>query len=274
MKPRYSFSSRRTGQARDPKNYLKKKKKFPEIAQKVLDESDIVLQILDARFIEDTRNPEIEEYVKTTKKKLIQVINKSDLTLKNKIKLPKPPYAIISCTKRMGIKKLRDKIKELAHKFKKSERIIVGVLGYPNIGKSSIINLLIGKKSAPTASEAGFTKGLQKLKLSENILVIDSPGVIPKQEYSGVENEKITKHTKISSRTYAQVKDPETIIAELFKEYSNALQKHFKIKTKSPEHLIEKIGRQHNFLKKGNEINYDKTSRFILKLWQEGKIKI
>jgi len=274
MRVRYNFSSRHTGQARDPINYNKKKKKFPDIAQTVLDQSDIVIQILDARFTKDTRNLELEQYVKNMNKKLIHAINKSDLVSTRKIKLPDPPYVIISCKNRTGIKKLRDKIKQIALKTKKDDKITVGVLGYPNIGKSSVINLLIGKKSAPTGAEAGFTKGLQKLRLTQNIQIFDSPGVIPKEEYSTIENKKIAKHAKVGSRTHEQVKDPEAIVAELFKEYSEEIQDHYHIKTKDSEKLIEKIGRQKNFLKKGNEINFDKTSRSILKDFQEGKIKL
>lgn len=276
MKPRYSFSSRHTGQARDPKNIRKKKSKFPEIAKKVLDESDIILQILDARFVNETRNLELENYVLNHKKHLIQVLNKSDLIKKEKIKLPKGDFQsiITSGKNRTGIKKLRDKIKELAKEIEKDNRITVGVLGYPNLGKSTIINLLIGKSSAGTGAEAGFTKGMQKLKLNSDILIFDSPGVIPKIEYSSEESKKITKYTKVGARSYSQVKDPEQVFSNLFSEYKDSFQKHFNISTNSPEHLIEKVGRSKNFLKKGNLVNYDQTSRYILKLWQEGKIKV
>ncbi|MFH1327012.1 MAG: GTPase [archaeon] len=273
MKPRYSFSSRRTGQARDPKNYLKQKAKFPAVVEKVLKTSDIILETLDARFISDTRNLEIEKEIKHQEKNIIYVVNKADLINKSKIKLPPLPYSIISCKKRTGIKTLRDKIKSIASKIKK-EKIIVGVIGYPNTGKSSIINLLIGKKSAGTGAEAGFTKGVQKLKLSQNIVMLDSPGVIPKLEYTSVENKKLAKHVKVGARTFSQIKDPEIMISEFMKEFPNVLQKHYKIKTKSSEYLIEKLGRQKNFLKKGNLVNFDQTSRFILKEWQAGNIKI
>jgi len=274
MRPRYSFSSHRTGQAKDPKNIVKQKKKFPEVARKVLEESDIILQVLDARFTEDTRNPEIEEYIKLNNKKIINVINKTDLTLKTKINLPPSPYEIISCTKRAGIKKLRNKIKNIASKIQKQERIVVGVVGYPNTGKSSVINILIGKKSAPTGSDAGFTKGVQKLKLSQDIVILDSPGVIPKQEYSSVENKKLAKSAKVGARSYSQIKDPEQIITDLMTEFPNLIQKHYKIETKSSEYLLEKIGREKNFLKKGNKVDYDKAARLILKDWQQGRIKV
>lgn len=274
MKPRYSFSSRHTGQARDPANIKKQKTKFPEAARKVLEESDIILQILDARFIKDTRNAEIEKIISKQNKIIIYVVNKTDLISKiDTQNLPKP-YSLVSCTKRKGTKDLRDKIKRFAKKINK-EKVNVGVLGYPNTGKSSLINLLIGKKSAPSSSQAGYTKGSQKLKLSSNIMLLDTPGVIPKSEYTSSGNKQLAKHTKVSARSYSQIKDPETMVFELMKEFPNVLEKHYKISAKGDsEKLLEALGRQKNILKKRGEVDFDKISRYILKDWQEGKIKI
>jgi len=279
MRPRYSFSSRKTGRAREGKNLRKQRGKFPDVVNKVLNGSDILLEILDARFVQETRNEEIEKEIKRQKKQILYVINKMDLNAKAGKELK--PKVLVSCKNRVGIKELRDKIKEIARKIKKVpskdpkfDKINVGVIGYPNTGKSSLINLLIGKNSAKTGSEAGFTKGLQKLKLTDKIHLIDSPGVIPKKEYTSVDIEKISAHTKVGARSFSQVRDPETIVAILMKEFPNLLQKYYKIKTESSEHLIEKLGRQKNLLKKGNEVNFDAASRYILQEWQAGKIKI
>jgi hypothetical protein len=274
MRPRYSFSSRHTGQAKDPKNIRKKKKKFPEVAQKVLEDSDIVLQILDARFVTDTRNKEVEEYVKENHKKILNVVNKADLIAKKNLVLPPPPYAIASCKNRSGIKDLRNKIKKIASKIKKEEKVVVGIIGYPNTGKSSVINFLIGKKSAGTGSEAGFTKGMQKLKLTQDIVLLDSPGIISKKDYNAISSEKLAQNVKVGARSYSQVKNPEQIIVELMREFPGIISKHYKIETEDPEHLLEELGRKKNMFKKQGEVNFDKTSRIILKDWQEGKIKL
>lgn len=277
MKVRYSYSSHMTRRARDAKNIRKQKSKYPEVMKKVIAESDIILEVLDSRFIRDTRNIEVEKKIKQLGKEIIYVLNKSDLSYLKKVNLS--PHVFVSCTKRQGIKELRDKIKSLAKKIKKPseekfDKIVVGVIGYPNTGKSSLINLLVGKSVAGTGAEAGFTKGLQKLRLSEEIILLDSPGVIPSEEYSNINEQKIGKTTILGGKSYSQVKDPEIVVANLIKEFPGVLQKYYKIKTESSEYLIEKIGRQKNFLEKGNKVNFDKTSRFILKEWQEGKIKV
>jgi hypothetical protein len=155
------------------------------------------------------------------------------------------------------------------------EKVTVGVIGYPNTGKSSIINTLIGKSSAGVGSDAGFTKSIQKIKLSQDIVLIDSPGIIPEREYSQQDREKISMHARLGARSYSQVKDPEMVISNLMENYSKVLEKFYKIDAKGDsEVLLEKLGRKRGFLKKGGEVNEDTTARLILKDWQSGEIKL
>jgi len=285
MRVKYIFSSRKTKRARDNKNMRKQRGKFPDILKKVIEMSDVIIEVLDARFFYETRNLEIEELIKKQDKKIIYVLNKSDL-LSGKGKTEKSklkeifPYVFVSCKQRKGIRDLRNKIKAEANKIKKPAekdlgKIHVGIIGYPNTGKSSLINLLIGKSKAGTGAEAGFTKGIQKLKLTPEILLLDSPGVIPEKEYSTAQKERTLKYAKLGAKAYSQVRDPEMAVAELMREYPEAIEKFYKITAeKNPEELIEKLGRKKGFLKKGEEVNFDKTARLILKDWQEGRIHL
>ena len=272
MKPRFSQSSRHTGHLQ---NIRKQKKKFPAQLDRVIKESDILLEIIDARFISQTINPEINELIKKQNKKIIHVLNKADLV----DKFSKPelasviPYSIVSCRERKGVKTLRNKIKFLARSIQK-EKIFVGVIGYPNTGKSSLINALVGKSSAGTGQEAGFTKGIQKLKLTNKIFLLDSPGVIPKTEYSTSEIDKISKQVMVNARSYNQVRDPEMVVAVLMQESPEILENYYSIDSeKNSEKLLEELGNKKHFFKKGCEVDFDKTARFILKEWQSGKIK-
>lgn len=285
----YTYSSHRT---RHIEKIRKQRVKYPQVAKNIVDTSDIILEILDARYAKKMRNPELEKEISKQKKQIIFVLNKSDLSMKEKTEATKKqlkPSIIISCAKRRGIKELRDLIKRLAKNienpekreirkdkviFGEDKRIKVGVIGYPNTGKSSLINLLAGKSAAGVGAEAGYTKNIQKIKLSENIVLIDSPGVIPDKHYSMTEQEKISTHSIFGGKSYTQIKEPDLVVHQLMQEFPEIIQKHYKIKAQDSEELIEKIGRMKGFLKRGDRVNEDQAAREIIRAWQMGEIRI
>ncbi|MBI2598346.1 MAG: 50S ribosome-binding GTPase, partial [Candidatus Diapherotrites archaeon] len=154
---------------------------FWKRVRKVLKKCNVVLEVLDARFAKEMRNIDLEQSCVRANKKLLIVINKSDLVSKeNALAIKKEfskdfPTVLVSVKKRIG----KGAIKNFLDRFAKNRQAIVGVIGYPNTGKSSLINFLKGKKTAKTSILAGFTRGEQFFRLSENILLIDTPGVLP-----------------------------------------------------------------------------------------------
>lgn len=279
MRIRYSFGSRHT---RKLDNISKQRKKYPPIVDEIIRTSDLILEVLDARFPEETRNKAVEEEIKKQGKKIIFVLNKSDLVNSvDKQKLLRGdiwPYIYISSKQRRGSAKLRDLLKREVRKIDligKRARYQIGVIGYPNTGKSSLINLLSGKSSAKTGAQAGFTKGMQKIRLTSDILLLDTPGVIPREEYSTTEGKAIAKHTKVYARDYSKVKNPELVVASLMKDYSKELEDFYKIEADGDiEKLLLTLGKQKGFLVKGGEIDEDRASRLILKDWQLGNIRV
>ena len=276
MRVRYSFSSRKTGTlAIDNKH----KKEIPEIVRQIILQSDIIFEILDARFWQETRNLKLENEILKLGKKLVFVLNKSDLVDKKKLAKQMQdnyiyPYVLVSCKDRKGSGELRERIKIEKRKINK-EKTHVGVIGYPNTGKSSVINILIGKKIARVASESGFTKGMQKVKLSENIYLIDTPGVIPLSENSNLRIKDLVKHAQINVRDWDRVKEPEMILHILVEQYPGIFEKFYNIQANGDsEILIEELARKKHILKKGNVVNGDRVARMILRDFQEGKIKV
>lgn len=253
----------------------KHKKYVPLIIDKVIAEADIVLEVLDSRFIEKTRNPEMEKKIKN----LIYVFNKSDLVNINKIKLKVEleelkPNVFFSSKQKKGYLDLKKLIKIKSKRLKK-EQINIGIVGYPNTGKSSLINFLSKKSAVKTSSEAGYTKGMQKIKLSKGLYLIDTPGIIPILEKSSTKIKDLVKHQQIGAVTWDKTKNPDLVIDRLMKEYPGLLEKYYKIDAKmDSEFLIETLGKKLNYLKKGNLIDDIRTAKKILKDWQEGKIRI
>ncbi len=277
MRVRYSFSSRHTGTI-DSTNVHKIP--VPALVREVIRISDIVLEVLDARFINETRNKELERMVLDLGKKIVFVLNKADLVnvqeLKQSGKLEElMPYVFISAKTRIGVKELRTRIKIEAKRMKQEKTTHIGIIGYPNTGKSSIINVLAGGGHARTAAEAGFTKGMQKIRLAKGILLLDTPGVMPEKEAPAHQTPHAKKLSLIGVKTFDKVKNPELVVFQIMKAYPGVLEKFYGIEAEGDsEKLIEELGRKYKFLAKGGKIDSDRAARMILRDWQFGKIKI
>lgn len=278
MKVRYSFSSRFARKERKPSNTNKHRVPFPKLARDVIKQSDIVLEILDARFIDKTRNRELEKEVSKNGKKLIFVLNKADLISVSELKrtydlASLSPYVLFSTKTQLGHARLRNliKIEAKRSKFKRGQ---VGIIGYPNTGKSSLINVLAGGSRASTSSQAGHTKGIQKIRFSSDIILLDTPGVIDEHDVTSATTAANRKYAEINVERYDKVPHPDLVVQRLMEETPKIFDEFYGVNSDGDvEILLETLGKKWKLLKKGGEIDLDRTARRIVKDWQEGKIK-
>ncbi len=277
MRVRYSFSSRRT-RLIDPNN--SHAIAFPKIVKEVIRISDVVLEVLDARFIEKTRNLELETLVNEMGKKLIYVINKADLADQEQIhstikQINLFPYVVISCKSPQGRKNLRERIKiEIKRLHVSHAKAHVGIIGYPNTGKSTLINVLAGGGRSRAAAEAGFTKGMHKIRFSKDILIIDTPGVIAPEDAPATQKEDLQKTAEVGVKMFSSVKNPEIIVVHLMKDHAKIIESFYKIESMGDaEVLLDELGKRNHFLKKKGVIDHDRAARLVLKDWQTGKIR-
>lgn len=240
---------------------------FWKVVNNVIKEADVLLEVLDARSVDDTRNIEIENKIEKSGKKLIYVINKCDLIEQNEaeaIKKRLPNSIFMSAVERLGTKKLREKILTCCGTMKE---VKVGVLGYPNTGKSSIINALKGKGSAKTSAQSGFTKGKQLVRISRKIVLIDTPGVMPYRE------EDAGKHAMTSARSFHDLKDPDLAALQLIEALKGKVEKHYGVSVSDdPEDTLEAIALKMNCVKKGGKPDIATASKKLIQDWQKGKI--
>lgn len=243
---------------------------FWRLVNQVIDEADILLIVLDSRLVDETRNLELEKKITAKGKQYILVLNKCDLISKEYIEKKKKELhnaIFISSLQHLGTTMLRDKIFATAKK-KKTEKIIAGVVGYPNTGKSSLINALKGQKSAPASSQSGYTKAIQLVRADNRIYLIDTPGVIPFDEKDEI------KHALMGAIDAAKVKDPDIVAMKLIEILDGKVEAHYGLnKEADSEKALEKIAKQLNKLKKGNVLDLELAGRLILQDWQKGKIR-
>lgn len=286
-----TFGKAKPGRGKS-ENTNKHRLSVQSIIDLVISKADIILEVLDARFIEKTRNPYLEKKAKSLGKELIYVLNKADLVDHEKIEKEQElqglqPWVFFSSRQQKQMKEtgkkagkvqgnnmLMEMIGNQARKIG-SETVNIGVIGYPNTGKSSLINFLTGKKAARTSSEAGHTRGVQKVKIGNGIYLLDTPGIIPMEEKAYGNRELLAKHVEIGSITWDRARDPIMIVHRIMMDYPNILEKHYRIEAEGDaEILIESLGNKMHFLKKHGLVDDARTAKQILKDWQEGKIRI
>jgi len=247
---------------------------FYKRVKKIIDDSDIILEVLDARFPELCRNKALEQYAAKKGKPIILVLNKADLLSSKKLRLKfEYPAVLLSAKKRHGLKKLRALLGITKSKLKlKNPKI--GVIGYPNTGKSSLINALAGRKAARTSIKAGFTRGEQWIRIANDMLLIDAPGVMP------IRKEDEFLYVLTCSKNPYELEDPELNaikLIQLFKEKSpEALQAYckFPIKSLSPEQILEQLAIKRKKLLKGEKPDLETMAKILLHDYFSAKLNL
>jgi len=238
--------------------------------------ADILLEVIDARFPDETRNSEVERDIARSKKPLIIVLNKCDLVPKDTLERTKSrlsktaPTVFVSCKKRHGTTMLLHAI--LEHTDIKGRDILVGVLGYPNTGKSTVINVLAGRHKAPTSPISGYTKGIQLVKAGSHIMLLDTPGVFPFEE----RDQYIQGVLGVKDAT--NLKDPVGVAMKIIERFlagnRTPLETFYNVKVEGLDSYdaLLVIGKKCNFLMKKGEVDETRAAVRIINDWQKGML--
>jgi len=274
------------------------------LIKRIITESDVVLEILDARLVELSRNEELEKMISEVGRPFIYVINKSDLVNRDKLEgqilnlKEKAPVIFVSYRNKMSYKILLSEIKKMFEKYGKREvierkvgdpklrfreakaDIVVGILGYPNVGKSSIINGLTHKKKMKVSKKAGTTHGIHWINLGDDIKLIDSPGVIP------LNKEDDVRYGLIGARDNESLRHPEVVSHAIIKMFLKNNKKKFErfyditiddeeeVEGSDTYSIIEKIANKRRFLLKGGVPDENRANTLIIRDWQDGRLRL
>lgn len=264
--------------------------KTKRLISESLSQVDVILELLDARIPKSSKNPDLEKLVYP--KPIITLLNKSGLADPNASAEWKRRYAekgrtliITDCISGKGLPELEEEVKKvLAEKIQRyNDKGMVGrtvkamVLGIPNVGKSSLINKLSGKKSANVENRPGVTLTKQWVKTSIGLDLLDMPGVLwPKFDDRVIgENLAITgaiKDTVLQKDEVAMV-----LCQRLKKRYPDLLCARYGLDENEIEELdgydiFELIGKKRGLLIKGGEVNFDRCSTMLLDEFRRGVI--
>lgn len=248
---------------------------FWPVVMKAIRNADVVIFVLDARMPHISRNKELEKRLKESRKEILIVFNKIDLISPSKLKELQRDNArcfFVSSKNRKGMNDLRLKLQILAKSMDLGEegRLDVGMVGYPNVGKSALTNILIRARKANVSAKAGTTRGIQWVG-GTRIRILDSPGVIPFRDEE-------VKLGILGAKDPEKLKNPEKValkIITLFLENrTKNIESLYKIKIDKEDSygVFMKIGETRNLLKKGGVVDDQRTAETIIRDWQRGKL--
>ncbi|MBQ4505190.1 MAG: ribosome biogenesis GTPase YlqF [Firmicutes bacterium] len=250
-------------------------KKTRELIQENLKMVDLVVEVIDARIPSSSRNPIIDQLVGD--KKRIIILNKSDLAdaEENKawsefFKQEGNMVLAMNCMSGQGanqlirlLEKIRDEKNKDAARKKPLRMMIVGV---PNVGKSSLINRLTGKKSAKTGNKPGVTRGKQWLNLGNDMQLLDTPGIL----WPKFEDPEVGLNLAFCGAIKDEILDIATLCLELIKvlqvRYPELLMERYKLTELGETALdtMELIAKKRGFILSGGRIDYERTGKTVI----------
>jgi nuclear GTP-binding protein len=249
---------------------------------KVLDCSDVILHVIDARNVPGTRCTMVEKHIKNAPHKhLVFVLNKIDLVPNwvakrwiGELSQIRPTIAFhASMTHAFGKGALISLLRQFG-KLSDKKQISVGVIGYPNVGKSSVINTLISKKSCKVAPVPGETKIWQYITLFRNVSLIDCPGVVV-DTAGDTETDSVLKGVVRSERLECPEDYVQAICDKVKREHIAAmygLAKSGDDSWTTSEELLEKISLKCGRLRKGGEPCLRSSAIMLINDYQRGRL--
>ena len=261
-------------------------------ARRMMEESvrntDAVCEILDARIPNASRNPEIDSLA-AGKPRLI-VLNRADLadpvmTTAWKRSYAAKGFAVIDCDARGGKgtqtfpsavrELLSDRIDVWKEKGQVGRKMRVMVAGIPNVGKSTFINKVAGRKAAAAGDRPGVTRGRQWISVDAALELLDTPGIL----WPKFDDPEVGELLAVTNAIKAEVVDREALgarfLSRLCALYPDAVRERYKIEAEPGESgydLLEKAARKRGFLISGGEPDIERMANTLLTEYHGGKL--
>ncbi|MBR1842246.1 MAG: ribosome biogenesis GTPase YlqF [Oscillospiraceae bacterium] len=261
--------------------------KARRMVQENLNMVDAVCEVVDARIPRSSRNPEIDAI--TAGKPRLIILNRCDQADPNVSErwaehFRRSGFAVLKTDAKSGKgtrdfqpavrELLKDKIAYYNERGQTGRLLRIMILGIPNVGKSSFINRVAGRRAAEASDRPGVTRGKQWINIGGGIEMLDTPGLL----WPKFEDKTVGEHLAFTGAVKDDILDVETLGAHLItllkNRYPDALRERYKIDFTDEENfdLIEKAGKKRGFIVSGGEVDYERMARVLLDEFRAGKL--
>jgi ribosome biogenesis GTPase A len=266
-----------------PGHMVKAKREIAENIKLV----DIVLMLLDARAPFSCRNPELEKMI--NRKKIILILNKMDLASPvstqqyiQSLQQEGFPAAPMDSSFGKGSKEVLQLIKsvyqqqaeEMLSKGRRVRSPRVMVVGVPNIGKSTFLNCLVGKKVAQTGAKPGVTRGKQWVRVREDIEFMDTPGLMWPKVGDEEQGLKLALLNIVGENAYEEYDVAIYLLKTIQDKSPQIFFTRYKVEDikLDAEAMLAEIARNRGYLNKGGTPDIDKTCHLLLQDYRRGNL--
>jgi ribosome biogenesis GTPase A len=252
-------------------------------AAEQMENTDLVIEVLDARIPEASRNPMVEELRTFRQRPCLKVLNKIDLADPAATAAWKAFYDAqqgvtaypMTTKKPADVARIPDLCQALApHRGVPTKPLRIMIMGIPNVGKSTLMNALLKKRVAKVGDEPAVTKTQQRLYLGKHIVLVDTPGMLwPKIELASDGMMLAASHAVGSNALIEE--EVAVFLAEILLErYPQLLTARYGFKTEGLDGIavIENVAARRGFRVKGGEFDYEKAAHVLLHDYRTGAL--
>jgi ribosome biogenesis GTPase A len=252
-------------------------------AEESMEKVDMVIEVLDGRIPQASSNPMIEKLRIFRQRPALKILNKADLADPAATKewiahynRQKDVTAVaLSCKKPADVAKVPQLcLKLVPHRGTPLKPLRIMIMGIPNVGKSTLMNALLKKRVAKVGDEPAVTKTQQRLYLGNNIVLIDTPGLMwPKIEHPSDGLMLAASHA-IGTNAIIEEEVAVFLAEQLLARYAPLLAARygFDIKGMDGVAVVEGIAKRRGYRQKGGELDFEKAAHTLLLDYRSGAI--
>jgi ribosome biogenesis GTPase A len=252
-------------------------------AAEQMENTDLVIEVLDARLPEASCNPLVDELRKFRQRPCLKVLNKIDLADPAATAAWKAYYDAqdgvtaypMTTKKPADVARIPELCQSLApHRGVPTKPLRIMIMGIPNVGKSTLMNALLKKRVAKVGDEPAVTKTQQRLYLGKHIVLVDTPGMLwPKIELPSDGLMLAASHA-IGSNALIEEEVAVFLAEVLLERYPHLLTARYGFKTEGVDAIgvVENVAARRGFRVKGGDFDFEKAAHVLLHDYRTGAL--